>query len=79
MGESFPDALARNYLPLGSNPDEVHEACEYFYTHIGAVEKDHHEPQYKCAISNEVPERRTKDGDALRKSAGEPSAVYRRR
>jgi pyrroloquinoline quinone (PQQ) biosynthesis protein C len=32
---------ARNYLPLWSNPDEFHEACEYFYTHIGAAEKDH--------------------------------------
>jgi len=34
---------ARNYLPLWSNPDEFHEACEYFYTHIGAAEKDHKE------------------------------------
>lgn len=34
---------ARKYLPLWSNPDEFHEACEYFYTHIGAAEKDHKE------------------------------------
>jgi pyrroloquinoline quinone (PQQ) biosynthesis protein C len=34
---------ARNYLPLWPNPDEFHEACEYFYTHIGAAEKDHKE------------------------------------
>lgn len=34
---------ARNYLPLWQNPDEFHEACEYFYTHIGAAEKDHKE------------------------------------
>lgn len=34
---------ARNYLPLWSNPDEFHEACEYFYIHIGAAEKDHKE------------------------------------
>jgi pyrroloquinoline quinone (PQQ) biosynthesis protein C len=34
---------ARNYLPLWSNQDEFHEACEYFYTHIGAAEKDHKE------------------------------------
>ena len=34
---------ARNYLPLWSNADEFHEACEYFYTHIGAAEKDHKE------------------------------------
>lgn len=32
---------ARNYLDLWSNPDEFHEACEYFYAHIGAAEKDH--------------------------------------
>lgn len=32
---------ARNYLPQWTNPDEFHEACEYFYTHIGAAEKDH--------------------------------------
>jgi pyrroloquinoline quinone (PQQ) biosynthesis protein C len=32
---------ARNYLPLWANADEFHEACEYFYTHIGAAEKDH--------------------------------------
>ena len=34
---------ARNYLPLWGNADEFHEACEYFYTHIGAAEKDHKE------------------------------------
>ena len=32
---------ARNYMDLWSNPDEFHEACEYFYAHIGATEKDH--------------------------------------
>ncbi|HST23391.1 MAG TPA: iron-containing redox enzyme family protein [Blastocatellia bacterium] len=32
---------ARNYLPLWSNPDEFHEACEYFYIHIGEAEKEH--------------------------------------
>ena len=31
---------ARNYLPLWANPDEFHEACEYFYAHIGATEKE---------------------------------------
>jgi len=34
-------AGARNYMDLWSNPDEFHEACEYFYAHIGATEKDH--------------------------------------
>jgi pyrroloquinoline quinone (PQQ) biosynthesis protein C len=32
---------ARNYLHLWSSPDEFHEACEYFYVHIGAAEKEH--------------------------------------
>lgn len=34
---------ARNYLDLWSDPDEFHGACEYFYAHIGATEKDHKE------------------------------------
>jgi pyrroloquinoline quinone (PQQ) biosynthesis protein C len=34
---------ARNYLPLWNDPDEFHEACEYFYAHIGATEKEHKE------------------------------------
>lgn len=41
---------ARTYLPLWSNPDEFHEACEYFYTHIGAAEKDHKEESF-AAVS----------------------------
>lgn len=32
---------ARNYMHLWDNQDEFHEACEYFYAHIGAAEKDH--------------------------------------
>ncbi|HVG91978.1 MAG TPA: iron-containing redox enzyme family protein [Alphaproteobacteria bacterium] len=32
---------ARNYMTLWSEPDQFHEACEYFYAHIGAAEKDH--------------------------------------
>ncbi len=34
---------ARNYLGLWQDPDEFHEACEYFYAHIGATEKEHKE------------------------------------
>jgi pyrroloquinoline quinone (PQQ) biosynthesis protein C len=34
---------ARNYLDLWPDPDEFHGACEYFYAHIGATEKDHKE------------------------------------
>jgi pyrroloquinoline quinone (PQQ) biosynthesis protein C len=32
---------ARLYLPLWDIKDEFHEACEFFYTHIGATEKEH--------------------------------------
>ena len=39
---------ARNYLSLWSNPDEFHEACEYFYAHIGATEKEHKEESLKA-------------------------------
>jgi pyrroloquinoline quinone (PQQ) biosynthesis protein C len=50
---------ARNYLPLWSNPDEFHEACEYFYTHIGAAEKDHKEESLKAV------QRYARDGESL--------------
>jgi len=40
---------ARNYLPLWADPDEFHEACEYFYAHIGATEKEHKEESLKAA------------------------------
>jgi pyrroloquinoline quinone (PQQ) biosynthesis protein C len=39
---------ARNYLPLWSEPDQFHEACEYFYAHIGAAEKDHKDESLKA-------------------------------
>jgi pyrroloquinoline quinone (PQQ) biosynthesis protein C len=41
---------ARNYLSLWSNPDEFHEACEYFYVHIGAAEKEHKEESINAAV-----------------------------
>ena len=50
---------ARNYLPLWSNPDEFHEACEYFYTHIGAAEKDHKEESLNAV------QRYARDEDSL--------------
>ncbi|MEU9116363.1 iron-containing redox enzyme family protein [Streptomyces sp. NPDC048483] len=31
----------RNYKKVYSSDDEFHEACEYFYVHIGEAEKDH--------------------------------------
>jgi hypothetical protein len=34
---------ARNYQHLYHGRDEFHEACEYFYTHIGESEKSHRE------------------------------------
>jgi len=34
---------ARNYLSFWPNPDDFHEASEYFYVHIGAAEKEHKE------------------------------------
>lgn len=40
---------ARNYIALWDNPDEFHEACEYFYAHIGAAEKDHKTESLKGA------------------------------
>jgi len=41
---------ARNYLPLWSNVDEFHEACEYYYVHIGAAEKDHKDESLRAAV-----------------------------
>jgi len=41
---------ARNYLPLWSNEDEFHEACEYYYVHIGAAEKDHKDESLRAAV-----------------------------
>ena len=32
---------ARNYITLWQNQDEFHEACEFFYIHIGEAEKEH--------------------------------------
>lgn len=32
---------ARNYKDLWNNQDEFHEACEFFYVHIGSAEKEH--------------------------------------
>ena len=32
---------ARLYADLWEDPDEFHEACEYFYIHIGDAEKEH--------------------------------------
>lgn len=31
----------RNYKSAYETDDDFHEACEYFYVHIGEAEKDH--------------------------------------
>lgn len=54
---------ARNYLDLWDDADEFHAACEYFYAHIGATEKEHKEESLKAvkryAVSVEALERIT--------------------
>lgn len=52
---------ARNYMDLWDNQDEFHEACEYFYDHIGAVEKEHKVESLKAA------ERYVTDTESLEK------------
>ena len=48
---------ARNYMEFWPEPDGFHEACEYFYAHIGAAEKDHKEESLSaarhCAVSGQ--------------------------
>lgn len=41
---------ARNYAHLWSEPDEFHEACEWYYAHIGSVEKDHKTESMNAAL-----------------------------
>lgn len=48
---------ARNYIGLWRNPDEFHEACEYFYAHIGATEKEHKQESLKAVKRYAVDER----------------------
>ena len=43
---------ARNYMPLWEKQDEFHEACEYYYVHIGAAEKDHKEESITAAMKS---------------------------
>lgn len=54
---------ARNYLSLWQDPDEFHEACEYFYAHIGATEKEHKEESLKAvkryAVSEDAVDKMT--------------------
>ena len=40
---------ARNYMNLWENQDEFHEACEFFYVHIGEAEKEHKEESILAA------------------------------
>jgi pyrroloquinoline quinone (PQQ) biosynthesis protein C len=41
---------ARNYLRFWPTRDGFHEACEYFYAHIGAAEKEHKQESLKAAL-----------------------------
>ena len=40
---------ARNYMEFWQNPDGFHEACEFFYVHIGSAEKDHKDESIEAA------------------------------
>lgn len=40
---------ARNYMDLWKNQDEFHEACEFFYVHIGEAEKNHKDESIAAA------------------------------
>ena len=52
---------ARNYMGLWPDPDGFHEACEYFYAHIGAAEKDHKEESMSAASRYAVSEQSMRD------------------
>jgi hypothetical protein len=52
---------ARNYIGLWPDPDGFHEACEYFYAHIGAAEKDHKEESLIAARHLALSEQRVLD------------------
>lgn len=47
---------ARNYQSLWPDSDGFHEACEYFYAHIGAAEKDHKDESLNAAKKYAVDE-----------------------
>ena len=46
-------------MQLWSEPDQFHEACEYFYAHIGAAEKDHKDESLKAVERYAVDEHST--------------------
>ena len=52
---------AGNYRGLWPDPDGFHEACEYFYAHIGAAEKDHKEESLRAARQYAVSEQSVAD------------------
>ena len=47
---------ARTYRHLWSNEDGFHEACEYFYVHIGEAEKEHKRESLNAAQQYAVDE-----------------------
>jgi len=52
---------ARNYMGFWPDPDSFHEACEYFYAHIGAAEKDHKEESLSAASRYAISEQSMQD------------------
>jgi len=47
---------SRNYMGLWPSKDAFHESCEFFYAHIGAVEKEHKEESISAAVQFDVDE-----------------------
>lgn len=47
---------ARRYMGLWPRKDEFHEACEFFYAHIGAAEKEHKNESLNAAVEFDVDE-----------------------
>jgi pyrroloquinoline quinone (PQQ) biosynthesis protein C len=45
---------ARNYVRFWSDRDQFHEACEYFYAHIGAAEKEHKQESMRAVMKYAV-------------------------
>lgn len=59
---------ARNYKDLWEDQDSFHEACEYFYAHIGEAEKEHKIESLQAARKYAVDDRSL---EAIREGFGE--------
>ncbi len=47
---------ARKYMGMWPTKDDFHESCEFFYAHIGAVEKEHKHESLTAALEFDVDE-----------------------